>query len=163
MRATVRAGNPPHLSSYEVGFVPVGQREADRESLADRRGLACSDEDPTEADVARFGSHELAAEAQNDRNSQVDATLARDEGHVPVRVARSGAGAEERSTSPLKKSFTRLVPAQVRNSIQREIVWTSLDFRRQIALRDKNMRGRLGFETETVVMPTDGAGRRQQR
>ena len=82
--------NPPKLATKHEGLIPIGERESERCDLAHDRALAGGDEDAPEADVTGFGSDGGAAEADDDRNSDIDAAGASDEGHVPSIVAASG-------------------------------------------------------------------------
>jgi hypothetical protein len=90
VRAILARTNPPDLGVDSEGLVPVRQREFQRNTLADGRGLGRSHEDPTEADVAGLSGDTLAVEGEDDRDSEIDATRACDDGHVFVIVAGFG-------------------------------------------------------------------------
>jgi len=77
----------------------------ERDALASGREIACGDEDPTEANVARLGGQPLPADPENHWHSQVDATLAGDNRHLSVRVAWSG-NAASRGLDALAKEST---------------------------------------------------------
>ena len=59
LMSIVREANPRHFTVYEVGLVQVGQREVERDSLANGRGFARGDEDPPHPELAGTVQHTM--------------------------------------------------------------------------------------------------------
>ena len=112
----VHAANPPHLTVNSEGLVPVRQPEVERDSSANGRGVTRGDEDPAEADVARLGCHLLAAHSEDHRNSKVDTTMTRDEGHLLGRTAGSATARITRLTGSINRVHSILGTRQIESA-----------------------------------------------
>jgi hypothetical protein len=81
--ALLARANPPDLARDNEWLVQARQRELARDPLADPQRCTRGNEDSAETDVAGFSGDALAGDAEHDRESDVDSTRARDQGHAP--------------------------------------------------------------------------------